>query len=97
MGGVRGDQGCVEQLSSKPLPTLPPPGPLGALRTLLPPFLRCNESGCGGGGGGRSHDSREGSPSLECRKKSSQQTTRAIKNKVSYNLPIPPLVFTNPV
>ena len=74
-GGARGDQGCDEQLSSKPWPTQPPPGPLGALQTLPHLFPHCSESGRGGGdGGGKSHDSREGSPSLECPKKSSQQT-----------------------
>ena len=74
-GGVRGDLDCIEQLSSKLWPTQPPLAPQGALQKPPPP-PRCNESVHGGGdGGGKSHDSREGSLSLECQKKSSQQTT----------------------
>ena len=68
-GEGRGDRDCAGQLSSRPTPTQLPPGHRSCLSS---PCHCCSGRGCGG----RSHDSREASLSLECRRKSSQQTSQ---------------------
>ena len=84
VGGAQDDQGSSGRVSSKPPPTRLPPV---HWRNLRPPCHRCSESGRGG----RSHDSREGSRSLECQQRSSQQTAQGWNKK---QLKVPSIIKT---